>query len=95
MSAIEADLNPAWAYIERQGLVRVVMTDSLKAGFGLILRIGKLAEKIDYFPEVTLADRKVTIHIDDDPDAQKARKLAMSIDKLLDRLSHSSRKTTK
>lgn len=82
MSSINAELHDGWTHIEGQGLVRVVLTDSLRTGFALMTRIGQLAEPLDYYPEITLASHKVTITVAT-REATKAHQLAKAIDSLL------------
>ena len=76
------DLNVAWSSIEGEGLVRVIPTDSFKTGFIVVANIGKQAEELGLYPEVTLNSEKVIITIDDDN--PKAHDLARKIDELLD-----------
>ena len=76
------NLSYEWSLIDGQGLVRVIAIDAYKTGFVLIARIGILADEYEYYPELTLARKKVTITIDD-ADETKAYDLASAIDKTL------------
>src|SRR5690348_4155688 len=73
------DLALEWADIEDQGLVRVIPVTDFKSGFVIVAHIGLAAEKVDYYPEVHLTSRKITITIPPNDDGLDHR-LAHVID---------------
>lgn len=75
-------LSTDWSLIDGDGLVRVIPTTAYREGFVLMANVGLLAEKAQYFPEITIASDKITITIPDD-DEQKAQKLAEAIDQVI------------
>lgn len=75
-------LSVEWARIDGQGLVRVVPVDRYRTGFVVIAKIGPLAERYDYYPDMLLGADKVTITIDD-ANEDTAFALAAAIDKVL------------
>ena len=76
-----SDLDVAWSQIEGEGLVRVIPTDSFKTGFIVVANIGKQAELLGLYPEITLNSEKVIVTIDDDN--SQAHDLARAIDEFL------------
>ena len=78
----EDNLDVEWSALDGEGLVRVIPTDSFKTGFILTAEIGKTAEALGYFPEVTLSSEKVTIKIEPQDDGLD-HKLAVAIDTFL------------
>lgn len=76
------DLELEWADIEGQGLVRVFQTNDFRGGFVLVAHIGMAAEAVEYYPEVLLTERKVTVTIPPSDDGFDHR-LAHSIDTTL------------
>lgn len=75
-------LSVEWARIDGQGLVRVVPVDRYRTGFVVIAKVGPLAERYDYYPDMLLSADKVTITIDD-ANEDVAFELAAAIDKAL------------
>jgi pterin-4a-carbinolamine dehydratase len=76
------DLALEWADIDGEGLVRVFPTTDFKGGFVMVAHIGLAAEKVDYFPEVLLTEKKVTVTIRPQEDGLDYR-LAHVIDNTL------------
>ena len=76
---IHDDLDIEWADIDSEGLVRVFPVDSFRSGFVLVAHIGQAAEVVEYFPEVVLTERKVTVTIPSHDDGLDHR-LAHAID---------------
>jgi len=54
-------LNVEWSNIDGEGLVRVVPTDSFRAGVELVAKLAEVAERQNHDPEVLLEHDKVTI----------------------------------
>ena len=80
--AIHDDLALEWADIDGEGLVRVFPVANFKVGFVLTAHIGKAAEDTDFYPEVLLSSKKLTVTIPDDSDGRD-HKLARAIDDIL------------
>ena len=76
---IHDDLDIEWADIDSEGLVRVLHTESFREGFVFVAHIGQAAEAVEYFPEIVLNERKVTITIPAHDDGLDHR-LAHAID---------------
>lgn len=86
MDTIHDDLALEWADIDGEGLVRVFVTADFKSGFVMVAHIGVAAEEVDYFPEVLLTSKKLTITIPPNDDGLDHR-LAHAID---DTLTHAA-----
>ena len=61
MDNLPEDLNVAWSQIDGEGLVRVVPTDSFRAGTILVAKLAELAEAQGHDPDVLLTNSKVVI----------------------------------
>ena len=79
MDTTHDDLALEWADIDGEGLVRVFTTADFKSGFVMVAHIGLAAEQVDYFPEVQLGPRKLTVTIPPNDDGLDHR-LAHAID---------------
>lgn len=75
-------LSYEWSLIDGQGLVRIVPVDTYKTGFVLMTHVAMAAERLDYYPELTISREKVTITIELTDEAL-AYKLAAEIDELV------------
>lgn len=75
-------LSKEWSLIDGQGLVRIIPTDTYRTGFVLVATVGPLAEKYDYYPDMTLGHHRVTITIDN-ANEKTAYALAADIDSAL------------
>ncbi len=76
------DLELEWADIEGQGLVRVFPIQDFRSGFVLVAHIGLAAEQVEYYPEVLLTERKLTVTISPNDEGLDHR-LAHAIDATL------------
>lgn len=76
------NLSYEWSLIDGQGLVRVVPVDTYRTGFVLVTHIAATAERLDYYPELTIGRHKVSITIDT-ADEILAHKLASEIDSIV------------
>lgn len=56
-------LNIAWSHIPGQGLVRVYETNSYAQGLMLVNEIGRVAEDMGHYPDVTLRANEVVLTI--------------------------------
>ncbi len=79
---IHDDLALEWADIEGQGLIRVFETNDFRSGFVMLVHVGTAAEQVEYYPEVTLGQHKLTITIPPNDDGLDHR-LAHAIDNAL------------
>lgn len=79
---IHEDLELEWADIDGEGLVRVFSLANFRSGFVMLAHIGMAAEELDYFPEVLLTQKKMTITIREHSDGLDHR-LAHAIDSAL------------
>lgn len=61
MNNLPEDLNVAWSSIDGEGLVRVVPTDSFRAGAALVAKLAELAEAQGHDPDVLLTNSKVVV----------------------------------
>lgn len=61
MTNLPDDLDVAWSDIDGEGLVRVVPTDSFRAGVELVVKLAELAEAQGHDPDVQLTNSKVVI----------------------------------
>lgn len=61
MDNLPEDLNVAWSNLDGEGLVRVVPTDSFRAGVGIVAKLADLAEQQGHDPDVLLTNSKVVI----------------------------------
>lgn len=84
---IHDDLGFEWADIEGQGLVRVFAVPNFRSGFVMVAHIGLAAEQTDYFPEVLLTEKKLTVTIPPNDDGLDHR-LAHAIDAALSDAAH-------
>ena len=55
------DLHVEWSNIDGEGLVRVVPTDSFRAGVALVAQLAEIAAAQNHDPEVLLTNSKVII----------------------------------
>lgn len=80
------DLNVEWSNIDGEGLVRVVPTNSFRAGVELVAKLAEIAETAHHDPDVTLTNSKVVITLfshDVSDVTERDIKFAKAIDELL------------
>ncbi len=83
MNDIFASLPVQWSHTDSEGLVRVITTGGFRRGLAVVALIGRVAEQLEYFPELRLSHDEVVVMIDDH-DPQQALELARQIDSTLD-----------
>lgn len=79
-------LSVGWSNIDGEGLVRVVPTNSFRAGVELVAKLAELAEEQNHDPDVVLTSSKVIITLfshDVSDVTERDIKFAKTVDELL------------